>query len=63
MNDNDPAEEIRCLKKEVGKLQRKLANSEQNRARLELHMDKNNSLFRATILELHAAKELAESAT
>lgn len=63
MNGDAHAEEIRRLEKEIAKLQRKLANSEQSRAQLELHLDKSNSLFKANILELDAAKRLAEDAT
>lgn len=63
MSEDTQANEIRRLEKELAKLQRKLANSEQSRERLELHLDKNNSLFKANILELDAAKRLAEDAT
>jgi signal transduction histidine kinase len=57
------ADEVRRLKKEAGKLQLKLGISEQARERLENHLDKNNSLFKANIRELDAARTLAEEAT
>lgn len=56
-------DEVRRMDKEIRKLNLKLALSEQARARLENHLDKHNSLFKANIKELNAAKDLAEDAT
>jgi PAS domain S-box-containing protein len=50
------ADEVRRFEKEVRKLKLKLAFSEQARERLENHLDKNNSLFKANIRELDATR-------
>lgn len=63
MDADEPADEVRRLDKEVRKLKLKLASSEQARERLEHHLDKNNSLFKANIIELEAARNIAEEAT
>jgi PAS domain S-box-containing protein len=57
------ADEVRRLEKEVGKLQLKLGVSEQARERIENHLDKNNSLFKANIRELDAAHADLEKQT
>ena len=62
MDADGQAGEIRRLKKEAGKLRLKLAISEQNRERLEHYLDKRHSLFKASIMEIRAAKEQAEAA-
>lgn len=56
----EQAEKIRRLEKEVGKLQLKLGISEQARERIEHHLDKQSSLFKANTLELDAALDILE---
>lgn len=63
MDEDGQADEVRHMDKETRKLKLKMALSEQARERLEHHLDKLNSLFKANIRELNAAKELAEVAT
>lgn len=55
MDADGQADKIRRLEKEAGELQLKLALSERDRERLENHLDKNNSLFKANFRELDAA--------
>lgn len=54
MDADGQAAEVRRLEKEVAKLQSKLGVSEQARERLENHLDKHNSLFKANIHDLDA---------
>lgn len=65
MDADGQAAEVLRLEKEVAKLQLKLAISEQARERLEKHLDKHNSLFKANIQDLDAViadreKQIAE---
>ncbi|MBF0293299.1 MAG: response regulator [Nitrospinae bacterium] len=65
MDANGQADEVRRLEKETQRLKLKLAVSEQARERLENHLDKHNSLFKANIQDLDAViadreKQIAE---